>query len=37
MLVSMDPAENQQLVFGDLGVYGAQPLGTPCDAVLEAP
>jgi hypothetical protein len=34
MLVWMDPAENQQLVFGDLGVYGAQPFGTPCDAVL---
>jgi hypothetical protein len=37
MLVWMDPVENQQLVFGDLGVYGAQPLGTPCDAALRAP
>jgi TolB-like protein len=36
MLIWMDPAENQQLVFGDLGVYGSQPLGTPCDAALGA-
>jgi len=36
MLAWMDPAENQQLVFGDLGVYGAQALGTPCDAAMEA-
>jgi hypothetical protein len=34
MLIWMDPAENQQLVFGELGVYGAQPLGTPCDVAL---
>jgi hypothetical protein len=31
MLIWMDPAENKQLVFGELGVYGAQPLWTPCD------
>jgi hypothetical protein len=34
MLIWMEPAENQQLVFGELGVYGAQPLGTPCDVAL---
>jgi hypothetical protein len=36
VLAWMDEAENEQLVFGELGVYGAQPLGTPCDAVLRA-
>jgi hypothetical protein len=31
MLVWMDPAENEALVFGELGVYGGAPLGSPCD------
>jgi hypothetical protein len=36
MLIWMDPAENKQLVFGELGVYGAQPLWTPCDTAQQA-
>lgn len=34
MLVWMDPWDHQGLVFGDLGVYGGESLGSPCDAVF---
>jgi hypothetical protein len=34
MLVAMDPAEHEALVFGELGVYGGAPLATPCDLLL---
>jgi hypothetical protein len=30
-LILLPLAENAQLIYGDLGVYTGQPLGTPCD------
>ena len=36
MLAWLDPARNLPLVFGELGVYGAEPLGTACDPVFAA-
>jgi hypothetical protein len=36
MLAWLDPAQNAPMVFGELGVYGAEPLGTACDPLLEA-
>jgi len=35
MLVWLDPAKYQQLIFGELGVYGGQPMGTVCDPLLQ--
>src|SRR5262249_36553867 len=30
-LILLPLDENAQLIYGDLGVYSGQPLGTPCD------
>ena len=30
-LILLPLADNAQLIYGDLGVYTGQPLGTPCD------
>jgi hypothetical protein len=35
MLAWLDPAQNAPMVFGELGVYGAEPMGTACDPLLE--
>jgi hypothetical protein len=32
-LILLPLAENAQLIYGDLGVYTGQPLGTPCDVL----
>jgi len=36
MLAWLDLARNLPLVFGELGVYGAEPLGTVCDPLFAA-
>ena len=33
-LTWLDPAEHGPLIYGDLGVYAGEPLGTPCDGRL---
>lgn len=33
-LVALDPPTEGPLIYGELGVYAGEPLGTPCDGRL---